>query len=106
MKLDLKELIAKVISGYGTPITVDLNNNWTPTTDGIMLVYVGWNVDSYGYMYIKDYTTNEWVGMISNANALGGFSETTSFPVIKGHTYKVDMQSKVGDLKTTFYPLS
>lgn len=107
MKLDVKELIAKLISGYGTPTIVDLGSNWTPTTDGIVNVVVGWNNNtSNGYVYIKDYTADEWVGMISNVNSLGGYLESTSIPVLKGHTYKVGMQNNASTITAKFFPIS
>lgn len=107
--LDVKKLLSKILGRIGkfsATTSINLNSNWTAPSDGIVNVLVGWNNNaSWGYCYIKDYTTNAWAGLISNANSLGGFSESTSFPVIKGHTYKVDMQNQVGTLNATFYAL-
>lgn len=106
--LDVKKLLSKILERTGkfsATTSINLNSNWTAPSDGIVNARVGWNIANYGYMYIKDYTVDELVGCISNANSLGGFSESTSFPVIKGHTYKVDMQNQVGTLNATFYAL-
>ena len=93
-------------TGLGAPQSVDLWSNWTAPANGIVNAVVGWNNGaSYGYCYIKDTTTGDWVCMISNANNLGGFSESASFPVIKGHVYKVDSSNQVGSLNTKFYSL-
>ena len=106
--LVVKKLIAKALGRIGkfsTTSTVNLNSDWTAPSDGIINAVVGWTQQSYGYMYIKDVTVNEIVCGISNANSLGGFIESTSFPVIKGHVYKVEMSAQVGSLNTKFYSL-
>lgn len=93
-------------TSFGTSTGVNLGTNWTAPSDGLMNVVVGWNNGaSYGYLYIKDYTTDTFVCAISNANQLGGFTESAMFPVIKGHNYKVDIQNQVGSSSATFYPI-
>lgn len=106
--LNVKKLLSKMlrrIGKFSATTSINLNSNWTAPSDGIVNARVGWNIADYGYMYIKDYTTNDFVCCISDAGALGGFSASSSFPVIKGHTYKVDMQNQVGLLNATFYAL-
>lgn len=109
---DLKNVLDKVLplkSGdvkFSSVTSIDLNNTWTAPKDGFVYVGVGWNNNaSYGYCYIKDYTTGAWAGLISNANSLGGFSESTMFPVVEGHQYKVDMSNQVGSVTAVYYPL-
>lgn len=106
--LDVKKLLSKMLGRIGkfsATTSINLNSNWTAPSDGIVNAVVGWTQQTYGYCYIKDTTTGEWVCTISNANNLGGFLESASFPVIKGHTYKVDMSNQVGSLTATFYSL-
>lgn len=90
---------------YSYVTNADLWNNWVAPNDGIVNAVVGWTQQSYGYMYIKDYTSDKNVCMISNPNSLGGFLESSSFPVIKGHVYKVLMSNQVSSLDATFYSL-
>ena len=93
------------VTGLGAPQSVDLRSNWTAPASGIVNAVVGWTQQTSGYLYIKDNTINEFVCGISNANKLGGFIESTSFPVIKGHVYKVDMSAQVSSLNTKFYEM-
>lgn len=93
------------VTGLGAPQSADLWSNWTAPASGIVNAVVGWKQQNYGYMYIKDNTINEIVCGISNANSLGGFTESASFPVIKGHVYKVDMSAQVSSLSTKFYEI-
>lgn len=93
------------VTGLGAPQSIDLWSNWTAPASGTVNAVVGWTQQSYGYMYIKDYTINEVVCGISNPNNLAGFLESTSFPVIKGHVYKVDMSAQVSSLNTKFYEI-
>ena len=93
-------------NGLGAPTTIDLNSGWTAPTDGIVNVMVGWqNNTSYGYCYIQDTTTSTYVCAISNAGTLGGFMVNSMFPAIKGHTYKVTLQDKVGSIDSTFHAI-
>lgn len=62
-------------------------STWTAPYDGIAIAIAGYNTSgSAGYWYINDTTDNLEVAKLSIRNA-NGTSQSTSFPIIKGHTY-------------------
>lgn len=108
MKLDLKEWINKVTNGiqsWKAPQTVNLTSEWTCPRDGLLNVVIGFNSSSYGYLYIKDNTSNKWVGEIADAGSLGGMLHNTVVPVVKAHKYEIGMQAQVDLCEITYYAL-
>lgn len=63
-------------------------SEWVAPDDGIIVMDIGWLTGGgFGYYYVKDATANLNVGKVTTYS-INGTSNTTSFPVIKGHTYK------------------
>lgn len=63
-------------------------SSWTAPDDGIVIMDVGWLTNGgFGYYYVQDVTEGINVGKVTTYS-VNGTSNTTSFPVIKGHTYK------------------
>lgn len=63
-------------------------SQWTAPDDGIIIMDVGWLTNGgFGYYYVQDATEGINVGKVTTYS-VNGTSNTTSFPVIKGHTYK------------------
>lgn len=90
---------------FGTVQTISLATSWTAPCDGIVIHNVDWTSGSDGYEYIKDETSNSFVALISHYGSLGQRLEGTSFPVLKGHSYKVTLANQVGTRTSYFYPL-
>lgn len=101
-KADLTNILNKVL-----PVTskVELEyvgnvsaihwSSWTAPDDGIVVIDIGWLTNgSFGYYYVKDNTDDLYVGKVTTYTA-NGTSNTTSFPVLKGHTYQVANQANV-----------
>ena len=70
-------------------------SEWVAPDNGIVVMDIGWNTGGgFGYYYVKDATDNVSVGKVTTYS-INGTSITTSFPVIKGHTYKDEALSGV-----------
>ena len=91
--LDLKALLAKILQRVPAFEYVGTVNQihwsqWTAPADGIVIMDVGWRTGGgFGYYYVQDATEGINVGKVTTYS-VNGTSNTTSFPVIKGHTYK------------------
>lgn len=104
-KLLTKLLTSKVsyefVSNVGSSI---FNSSWTATDDGIIAMKLGSNTSgATAYWYVQDSTAGQIVAYISmTAN---GTSNSTSFPVIKGHSYTTNASSAVDTADANFYKL-
>lgn len=98
--LNVKKLLTKILSLTPTFEYVGNMNpihwsSWTATDDGIIIADIGFITGGgTGYYYVKDTTANLFVLKITTSNA-NGTQQTRCFPVIKGHTYKVDNYDRV-----------
>ncbi len=62
------------------------NGNWTADFNGIGIMFATWaSSGASSWWYIKDNTINVAVGNL--ASAANSLTNSTSFPIIKGHTY-------------------
>ena len=104
--LDLKALLAKILQRVPAFEYVGTVNQihwsqWTAPADGIVIMDVGWLTNGgFGYYYVQDVTEGINVGKVTTYS-VNGTSNTTSFPVIKGHTYKDSAIQNVDG--STFY---
>lgn len=91
--LDIKKLLTKILKRIPAFEYVGTVNQihwsqWTAPADGIVIMDVGWLTGGgFGYYYVQDATEGINVGKVTTYS-VNGTSNTTSFPVIKGHTYK------------------
>lgn len=91
--LNLKKMLTKVLSltpmfEYVGTVNQIHWSSWTAPDDGIVIMDVGWLTNGgFGYYYVQDATEGINVGKVTTYS-VNGTSNTTSFPVIKGHTYK------------------
>lgn len=91
--LNLKKMLTKVLSltpmfEYVGTVNQIHWSSWTAPDDGIVIMDVGWLTGGgFGYYYVQDATEGINVGKVTTYS-VNGTSNTTSFPVIKGHTYK------------------
>lgn len=87
------------VGNYGQTI---FDSSWTATDDGIMIEMLGSNTSgATAYWYINDTTENRPVGCISmNAN---GTTNSTCFPIIKGHTYSSAAKAAVNSANAYFF---
>lgn len=87
------------VGNYGQTI---FDSSWTATDDGIMVEMLGSNTSgATAYWYINDTTENRAVGCISmNAN---GTTNSTCFPIIKGHTYSSSAKAAVNTANAYFF---
>lgn len=80
---------SKVELEYAGNVSAIHWSSWTAIDDGIVVIDIGWLTNgSFGYYYVKDNTDDIYVGKVTTYTA-NGTSNTTSFPVLKGHTYQV-----------------
>lgn len=88
---------SKVELEYAGNVSAIHWSSWTAPDDGIVVIDIGWLTNgSFGYYYVKDNTDDIYVGKVTTYTA-NGTSNTTSFPVLKGHTYQVANQASVDD---------
>lgn len=86
---------SKVELEYAGNVSAIHWSSWTAPDDGIVVIDIGWLTNgSFGYYYVKDNTGDFNVGKVTTYTA-NGTSNTTSFPVLKGHTYQVANQANV-----------
>ena len=86
---------SKVELEYAGNVSAIHWSSWTAIDDGIVVIDIGWLTNgNFGYYYVKDNTDNFNVGKVTTYTA-NGTSNTTSFPVLKGHTYQVSAQANV-----------
>ena len=86
---------SKVELEYAGNVSAIHWSSWTAIDDGIVVIDIGWLTNgNFGYYYVKDNTDNFNVGKVTTYTA-NGTSNTTSFPVLKGHTYQVAAQANV-----------
>lgn len=86
---------SKVELEYAGNVSAIHWSSWTAIDDGIVVIDIGWLTNgNFGYYYVKDNTDNFNVGKVTTYTA-NGTSNTTSFPVLKGHTYQVANQANV-----------
>lgn len=74
---------------YEGDISSYLENGWVCPNDGIVIIRITSTGGETGY-YIRDVTSNLEVGMMYDTSRANSTRSSTSFPVIKGHTYKQD----------------
>lgn len=82
------------------------NNGWTATHDGVMVIRAQWNNShASGYVYVSDNTDGgQYVSCLSTTYT-NQFSQSNSFPVIKGHTYAISTANAVLVFDANFYKL-
>lgn len=111
--LDIKKLLTKILKRipafeYSGNVSQIHWSSWTAPSDGIVVIDIGWLTGGgFGYYYVKDTTADFRVGKVTAWSA-NGTSNTTSFPVLKGHTYKVSEWSQVNgsEIFFRFYALT
>lgn len=92
---EILPVTSKVELEYTANVSAIHWSSWTAPDDGIVVIDIGWLTNgSFGYYYVKDNTDNFYVGKVTTYTA-NGTSNTTSFPVLKGHTYQVANQANV-----------
>ena len=68
-----------------------LGNNWTPSVGGVATVRINPSSSSACYIQITD-TSNGGI-IVAQIATTGGMAASTAFPVVGGHTYKVNARS-------------
>lgn len=68
-----------------------LGSNWTPSVGGVATVRINPSNSSACYIQITD-TSNSGI-IVAQIATTGGMAASTAFPVVGGHTYKVNAKS-------------
>ena len=81
-------------------------SGWTAPHDGIMVIRAQWNnAHGSGYVYTADNSDGgRYVSCLSTTYT-NQFSQSNSFPVIKGHTYGISAANAVLNYDANFYKL-
>ena len=78
-------------------------SQWQCPDDGIVVFDFSLLTTSASwYYYLRDITQNIYVAKASGTSA-NGTSRTLTFPVLKGHTYKMDNNSGISGTGLHFY---
>ena len=68
-----------------------LGSNWSPSVSGVATVRINPSNSSSCYIQITD-TSNGGI-IVAQIATTGGMAASTAFPVVGGHTYKVNAKS-------------
>ena len=89
-------MIAKTVGGWGTPDNVTFP--FTPTSDGMIFGYFAAQNAGNAYMYFRE-DGNDYYRSSTYSISAG-----LSFPVRKGHTYSIQLESNTGGKIIKFIP--
>ena len=96
----LEKIIKKMPNGWGKTVQVDLTNDWTAPSDGMLMLRITADND---VLYLGQGSNNNYIC----AYAYGGGNTTNSGIVRKGERYRIAYKGgNVSTVECFFTPLS